>query len=199
MGENGVSLSRGEKQRLVIARALLRNPRILIMDEATASLDPEIEKQILPAILQYMKGRTVLYVTHRPALLKYADYAVQLERGSIVNQGAPENMDIYEIDSPAASHTEEPAAVGAGNGETPDSEDSDPGTYKFPFKASIIALAFLLGVMSGTGEALAQARRPAPKPTPKTAPAKAAPVKPAPAPELNTPAPEVEIQGSGGF
>lgn len=100
LGENGVDLSRGEKQRITLTRAMLKNPKILILDEATASIDVQSESQIVPAILEFMRGKTTLMITHRPELLQHADIVVQLEDGQVVYSGparqsnaAADNMD----------------------------------------------------------------------------------------------------------
>ncbi|QQE12438.1 ATP-binding cassette domain-containing protein [Planctomycetota bacterium] len=77
-GNDGVSLSRGEMQRIALARAILKDPRILILDEATSSVDPESEAKIIPAVLQAMKGRTIIMITTNRDLLNYADMVVEL-------------------------------------------------------------------------------------------------------------------------
>ncbi|WP_432797345.1 ABC transporter transmembrane domain-containing protein [Poriferisphaera sp. WC338] len=77
-GGEGVSLSRGQMQRIALARAILRDPRILILDEATSSIDPDSELQIIPEVLEAMKGRTVIMITSNRELLKHADMVVEL-------------------------------------------------------------------------------------------------------------------------
>ncbi len=89
IGDAGLSLSRGEKQRLALTRALLKQPRILILDEATASIDALSEAKVVPAVLNLMKGRTILMITHRPEMLRHADMVVQLIEGRVVYQGPP--------------------------------------------------------------------------------------------------------------
>lgn len=81
LGENGVSLSRGEKQSITLTRAVLKDPRILLMDEATASMDTENEARVLTAIFEIMKNRTIIMVTHNPRLLRNADLRLELDEG----------------------------------------------------------------------------------------------------------------------
>lgn len=87
IGENGHSLSGGERQRISIARAILKNPKILILDEATSSLDPETEIKIQEALARLIKGRTTIAIAHRLATLKNADRLVVIEQGRIAELG----------------------------------------------------------------------------------------------------------------
>ncbi len=93
VGENGVNLSRGEKQRITWMRAMLKKPKIVILDEATASLDAASESQVIPAILEFMHGKTTLMITHRPQLLEHADQVIQLQEGRVVYQGSSKTFD----------------------------------------------------------------------------------------------------------
>ncbi|MGK7892028.1 MAG: ATP-binding cassette domain-containing protein, partial [Leptolyngbyaceae cyanobacterium] len=87
IGENGARLSGGQRQRLAIARALIRNPRILILDEATASLDAASESLIQAALTTLMRGRTTFVVAHRLSTIHRADRIVVLEKGQIKEMG----------------------------------------------------------------------------------------------------------------
>jgi len=90
IGERGARLSGGERQRLAIARALLRDPPILILDEATAHLDAEAERDLQAAIARLTAGRTVLVIAHRLVTASRADRIVVLDRGVIVEEGTPD-------------------------------------------------------------------------------------------------------------
>jgi ATP-binding cassette subfamily B protein len=87
-GERGLALSAGERQRIALARALLRNPSVLILDEPTSALDPETERIVAKNLRQSLRGRTVIVITHRPALAEIADTVLQLRDGKIAREMA---------------------------------------------------------------------------------------------------------------
>jgi ATP-binding cassette subfamily B protein len=92
VGERGQGLSGGERQRISIARALLINPRILIMDEATSSVDTETEQEIQKALDNLVKGRTTIAIAHRLSTLHKADRLVVMEAGQIVEIGKHDEL-----------------------------------------------------------------------------------------------------------
>ncbi len=92
LGENGHTLSGGERQRLAIARAVLKNPKILILDEATSSLDPKTEGLIQDALGKLVKNRTTIAIAHRLATLRHADRLVVIDRGCIAEVGSHKEL-----------------------------------------------------------------------------------------------------------
>lgn len=92
VGERGIKLSVGEKQRISIARALLRNPPILLLDEATASVDTETERQIQSALDKLMENRTSFVIAHRLSTVRHADCIYVLEKGHITEQGTHDEL-----------------------------------------------------------------------------------------------------------
>lgn len=105
VGERGLGLSGGQKQRIAIARAILTDPRILILDDATAAVDMETEHEIQRALRDAMAGRTTFIIAHRLSSLKHADEILVLDRGRIVERGTHDELldrgglyrEIYEI------------------------------------------------------------------------------------------------------
>jgi ATP-binding cassette subfamily B multidrug efflux pump len=92
VGERGLTLSGGQKQRTAIARAVIRNPRILILDDALASVDTQTEDRILNHLREIMKGRTTIFISHRVSTVRNADRIAVLHDGEIVEQGTHEEL-----------------------------------------------------------------------------------------------------------
>jgi ATP-binding cassette subfamily B protein len=92
IGEHGFSLSGGQRQRIAIARAVLADPRVLILDDATSSVDPTKEHEIRSALAEVMEGRTTLIIAHRPATIALADRVVLLDDGRAVASGTHEEL-----------------------------------------------------------------------------------------------------------
>lgn len=92
LGEFGANLSGGQRQRLAIARALLHNPPILILDESTSGLDQRSESYVLDQLLAFRRGKTTILISHRPSVIQRADWLVMLNEGRVVAQGRAKDM-----------------------------------------------------------------------------------------------------------
>ena len=96
LGEFGANLSGGQRQRLALARAIVNNPAILILDESTSALDPDLEARVLDKLLFYRQGKTTLLISHRPRVILQADWVVMLHQGRLLHQGSP--ADLSQLD-----------------------------------------------------------------------------------------------------
>ena len=92
IGERGVTLSGGQRQRIAIARALLTDPRILILDDSTSAIDSATEDEIQKAIRRVLQGRTTLLITHRLSQIRWADKILFLRKGELVDQGTHDEL-----------------------------------------------------------------------------------------------------------
>ncbi|HEY8404941.1 MAG TPA: ATP-binding cassette domain-containing protein, partial [Flavobacteriales bacterium] len=95
LGERGINLSGGQKQRLSIARAIVKNPQMLIFDDCLSAVDTQTEEHILHALQRIMKGKTSIIISHRISGVKAADKIIVLDQGSIVEQGTHDELLAY--------------------------------------------------------------------------------------------------------
>ncbi|MGB3613763.1 MAG: ATP-binding cassette domain-containing protein, partial [Elainellaceae cyanobacterium] len=87
VGERGASLSGGQRQRIAIARTVLQNPRMLIMDESTSALDYDTERRVCLNLAETFRDRTVFFITHRLSTIRNADTILMMDKGSVVERG----------------------------------------------------------------------------------------------------------------
>jgi ATP-binding cassette, subfamily B, multidrug efflux pump len=92
VGERGITLSGGQKQRTAIARALIRDPRILVLDDALSSVDTDTEEKILNHLREIMRGRTTIFISHRVSTVRNADRIAVLHGGRIVELGTHDEL-----------------------------------------------------------------------------------------------------------
>ena len=92
IGEGGATISGGEKQRISIARAIMKDAPVIILDEATANVDPENEKELTEAIENLTKEKTIIMIAHRLKTVRNADQIVEIDKGKIVQQGRHEEL-----------------------------------------------------------------------------------------------------------
>ncbi|MGH9228762.1 MAG: ABC transporter ATP-binding protein [Acidimicrobiales bacterium] len=123
IGERGYSLSGGQRQRIAIARAILADPRVLILDDATSAVDPTKEHEIRDALTGVMHGRTTIVIAHRPATIALADRVVLIDSGRVAAEGTHESLLATDgryrqvLAAAAARETRQAATVAAGNGD----------------------------------------------------------------------------------
>jgi ATP-binding cassette, subfamily B, multidrug efflux pump len=92
VGERGMSLSGGQKQRVTIARALVYDPAVVVLDDALSSVDTETERSVLDSLVESVRGRTTVVVSHRASTVRDADHIIVLEEGEIAERGTHEEL-----------------------------------------------------------------------------------------------------------
>jgi ATP-binding cassette subfamily B protein len=92
LGEFGANLSGGQRQRLALARALITDPPVLILDESTSALDPVLEQRLMKQLLEHRHGKTTIMVSHRPSVILRADWIVYIDHGKVRQQGHPNSL-----------------------------------------------------------------------------------------------------------
>ena len=98
VGERGMGLSGGQKRRIAIARALLKNPKILVLDDATSAVDMETEHEIQSGFQEVMRGRTTFIIAHRISSLRHADEILVLDEGRVVQRG--KHTELIQVPGP---------------------------------------------------------------------------------------------------
>ena len=92
INEGGRGLSGGQRQMVMLSRMILRQPQVVLLDEPTASMDEQLEEHVIKQMDEWLRGRTLVLVTHRPALLKMVDRIVVMEGGRIIADGARDEI-----------------------------------------------------------------------------------------------------------
>ena len=164
VGERGLSLSGGQRQRVALARTLLTDPRVLILDDATSAVDSRIEQAIHQGLRQVMQGRTTLLVAHRQSTLGLADRVVVVDKGAVVDQGTHEELmarcSLYrdllagpETDAPlAAGWVDAPVAVTPSRSPWLGARDGEPALASRPVASRGYSTGASLGAgLGGSG------------------------------------------------
>jgi ATP-binding cassette subfamily B protein len=141
IGEHGYSLSGGQRQRIAIARAVIADPRVLILDDATSSVDPTKEHEIRDALTEVMRDRTTIVIAHRPATVALADRVVLIDGGRAVAEGTHDSLLAtsaayrqvlaaaleHDLEADEPAEAESPGIGPMGNGNRPPDADGEPG------------------------------------------------------------------------